>query len=243
MYLSIGGVLRPFNEARAAISYEIVYDGMNRAALVKSLWGISGRVIQQSNATQAGMTIKLRQLASDIQKPRPDLIFYEDDGATQTALKLLAADCVDGPNLTDLSFPDKAPDIYPTGVEYGCTFQATNLALNASSNPITEFTEIITPGGGGQEVILVGGAINPAEYQTAKQNAPWYYTQSGSAVGMFGYPPVPPPLWPDCLLKTMQPVRESPRVAGPIGMYYRISWSYDFGSPWQLFGLPHTFTY
>lgn len=243
MYLSIGGILRPFNEARASISYELTYDGQNRASLVKSVWGISGRVIQQSNATQTGMTQKLEKLKADIQKPRPDLIFYEDDGATPTSLKLLAADCVEGPTLLDVSFPDKAPDIYPTGVEYGCTFEGTGKAVGSAANPITEFTEIITPNGGGQEFILVGGAINPAEYQTAKQNAPWYYTQSGSAVGMFGYPQPPPPLWPGALLKVMQPVLESPKVAGPIQMYFRISWSYEFGSPYQLSGLPHAFIY
>lgn len=243
MYLSIGGIMRPFNEARASISYEITYDGLNRASLVKTIWGISGRVIQQSDATQSGMTLKLEKLKRDIQAYRPDLIFYEDDGVTQTALKLLAADAVDGPRLLDFSFPDKAPDIYPTGVEYGCTFEATGRMSGSASNPITEFREVVTPNGGGQELILVGGAINPAEYQIAKQNAPWYYTQSGSAVGMFGYPPVPPPLWPGAQLKPMQPVLEAPLVAAPIPMYFRVSWSYEFGSPFRLYGVPHTFIY
>ncbi len=243
MYLRIGSKIRPFNEARASIAYQVAYDGFNRASTVKVTWGISGRVIQQSNATATGMSQKIAILKQDFSQFRPDLHFYEDDGITPTELRLLASELLDGPNLLDLSFPDKEPDVYTTGVEYGATFEGTGRAVGATANPISEFQETITPGDDGGLILgYVGGALNPPELQVFKQAEAWSYTQSGSAVGLYGYPDPPPPLWPQFQMRTMQPIKESPRVAGPIPMYFRISWSYRFASPFQLSGNPHTFT-
>lgn len=239
MYLKIGGVLRMFNEATASVSYKPVYDNNRRMTYVDEGWAIAGRVVLQTNASQRNMTIAIDKLKRDFSQVRPDLIFIEDDGYTPSTFKLLARECLQGPDITDLTFPTSTEDIYPTGVNYTANYEARKSALGSGANPIIEFQETLSNPSGGEVRQMVGGAINLAEMQITKQNDPYLYTQSGRAVGLYGYPSPPPPLWPSALLRRNRPVLVGPRVLGPRPMEFEITWEYLFGSPFPLIGVPH----
>lgn len=239
MYLRIGSFTRPFNEATASITYQPQYDARNRVIAVKERWAISGRIVLQTNATQSRMTAAIRTLSRDANQVRPDLVFIEDDGVTETALALRAADCVEGPNLISASFPDDSANVYATGVQYGLDYEAMRVAQGSGSDIVTEFQETVANPSGGEVRGYVGGAINFPELQRFRQHAPFEYTQSGTAVGMYGYPIPPLPLWPQFLLRKPEIVRTGPEINGPIPMYFRVDWSYSFGSPFELFGNPH----
>lgn len=240
MYLKIGGVTRPFNEADASISYTPVFDGSRRIIKIHQVWQIDGVVVQQTNATQTNMTAKLEQLRRDFSQDRPDLVFLEDDGVTPSALELLASVCLQGPELTNFSFPKNANKVYSNGHPYTATMEA-DVWSGAAGNPILEFEEeVIDEGSGGWERVHVGGAINLPEEQIGTQYAPWRYTQSGTSLGLYTWPNIPPPIWPAMLKKPYAKItRTSPEVLGTVDQRFRISWSYSYESRVQLFGGPH----
>lgn len=240
MFLKIGGRIRPFNEADASITYTPVFDGTRRLVKTKQSWQIDGVIVQQTNATQSGMSAKLRVLEQDFAQYRPDLVFLEDNGSTPSALQLLASNCLQGPELTNFSFPKNGEKVYSNGHPYTATMEA-DVAVNSSGNPILEFKEeVIDEGTGGWERVHVGGAINLPEEQLGTQYAPFRYKQTGFAVGMYAYPRIPPPLWPSKLKKpNPQITRSSPEVLGVVDQRFRISWAYVFESQYPLTGVPH----
>ena len=239
MFLRIGNKTRPFNEARCSIRYQPVYDAKKRAIAFDETWDISGRIVLQTNATQTRMTQAIALLRTDFQQERPNLIFIEDDGVTQSAFKLLANECIDGPRMDVSGFPNDGADVYATGMAYNVTAIARRPVSGSGSNPILEFREQIANPSGGMELGFVGGAINDPELQVFRQNAPYLYTQSGSAVGMYGHITAPGPLWPQFQLRRNAPVYASARVIGFVNTEFETSWQYEFGSPYPLIGLPH----
>ncbi len=237
MYLRIGTRMRKFNEANASVSYAPVYDNRKQAIYVDETWNITGRLVLQEDASQANMTLAINQLARDLEQPRPDLQFLEDDGYTPSAFRLLAANCLEGPNLISAEFPSGGNDVYATGVAYSAQFQARKAI--ARNDAITEFSEQLSNPTGGQVEGYVGGAINLPERQVFKQSEPYTYTQSGRAVGLYGYPIPPLPLWPAWQLRRNKPVYLSPRISFPIPMEFEVQWEYNFGSEFPLIGTPH----
>lgn len=240
MYLKIGGRLRPFNEADASITYTPVFDGLRRMVSVRQTWQIDGVVVQQTNATQTSMTAKLMVLEQDFGQYRPDLVFLEDNGTTPSALQLLASTCLDGPRLTNFSFPKDPNKVYSNGHPYTATMEADVLALGAG-NAILEFSEeVVDEGTGGWERVHVGGAINLPEEQIGTQFHPYLYRQSGTIVGLFDYPLIPPPLWPSKLKRqNPQIIDVSPEIVGAVDQRFRRSYTYLFESAYPLTGRPH----
>ena len=241
MYLRVGNRIRPFNEAEAAISYAPVYDAYNRMTYIDERWDISGRIVLQTNATQPNMTAAIRLLESDFNQQRPDLIFLEDDGVRESAWALRRNECTDGPKLVDASFPADPQNVYATGISYAASFVGRRPARTSVSNPILSFNEEISPQGGGPIIGYVGGAINYAEAQVFKQHDPWTCVQRGSAIGLYGWPVPPGPIWPQAQTERMIPRKISPRVLGPVQMEWEVTWEYKFAWPFQLTGNPHTF--
>lgn len=241
MYLKVGSRIRPFNEADAAISYSPIYDAYNRMTSIDERWDITGRIVLQTNASQANMTKAIRLLQQDFNQERPDLIFLEDDGVRESAWALRANECMDGPKVVDSGFPQDPQNVYATGTSYSVSMMGRRAVRSAARNPILEFTEEIDPRGGGPIVGYVGGALNYAERQVFKQFDPWTCVQRGSAVGLYGWPIPPGPIWPQAQLERMIPRKVAPRVLGPIQQEFEITWEYKFGWPFALTGNPHTF--
>ena len=240
MYFKIGGVFRPFQEVDAAISAELRFDGSRRLVATRQVWQISGRLVLQEDATQTNMTAALGQLDQDYRQERPDLIFYQDDQTTPSHLQLLRANCLDGPNLTNFSYPQSPDKVYANCVPYAATFEA-DVPINSAGNPIMEFREeVIDVGSGGWERVHVGGTINPPEEQIGTQFNVYRYQQTGSAVGLYDYPQIPPPIWPAALKRpNPRKVKSSPEVQGPVKQRFRIQWTYEYEASYELFGNPH----
>lgn len=243
MYLKIGGAVRPFVEADIEPTYQFFYDGLRRLFKIGVTARITGRIVLE-DPSQGNMTTAIDLLGSQLKQPRPDIVLLEDDGATPTAFVFRAADCILGPDILEANLPSNAGKVYATSQPYEATFYAEILATS-EANPIIEFRETVDDSGsGGWERVFVGGAINPPEEQIGQQYATYRYIQQGSAVGLFSYPPIPPPLWPGALKRPRPRVaRESADTLGAVRpTNFRISWAYEFESNYELFGEPHTFT-
>lgn len=237
MYLKVGGRLRPFNEARADITYVPRYDARKRVISIEETWAISGRVVLQDVASQGLMTKALQLLKSDFDQHRPDLQFIEDNGSTPSFLKLLRSDCIDGPKVAVSGFPMDARDVYATGTSYTVTMVGTRPV--GSGNAVLEFEETWEQTAGGRIEGYVGGAINRAERQVFKQHEPYAYVQRGRAVGLYGYVVPPAPLFQFQQTKQNRPAYTSPRMIGTPNTEFECSWVYEFESDVPLSGLPH----
>ena len=241
MYLKIGSALRGFREANVGVSYRPKFDGLKRMVAVEEVWNITGRVIQNdSAATVTTMTAKINKLKQDFSQYRPDLVLLEDDGVTPTSQRLYRRDCVDGPTIMDFELPNDSQNVFSTGISYSAKAEGTR-PIGGLSNAIIEFEESLVCLQGGEIRGLVGGAINPAEWQIFQSFQPYIYVQSGTAVGMFGYPLIPDGIWPPAFqLEPVRPRYGGARKQGPIPQEYVISWEYKFGSTRPLIGVPHT---
>jgi len=239
MYLRIGGTLRPFVEADVEPSYQPFYDGQRRIYKTGVTMRVSGRIVQNESPTQAGMTALIQTLQQQLSAPRPDIVLLGDDGSTPSAISLYASNCVSGPEVRELTLPSNAGKLYLTSCPYSFTVYGEVTA--GSGSTILEFMEAIQDAGtGGYEIVHVGGAINPPERQIGQQYTPYRYTQQGFAVGAFGYPVIPPPIWPGALKRPRpQVMYEGPQIIGPIPQNFRVSWSYEYESAYELFGIPH----
>ena len=236
MRLRVGPNTLPQNEAVASITYSPVYDVTKRVAKLRERWDISGRIVLQgTNATQSQMTAEILR-RQRIYQADLDLVFLEDDTDTPTVMQLLRLNCLLGPYIIDSSLPNQANDVFATGMGYRIVYEAERLG---SSDGLLEFSESLTEGPGGLEYVYAGGSVNFPERQVGTQNTPWQYTQSGRAVGLFGYPAPPPPIWPFALMRKPRIERSSPRVLGRIDTEYEISWTYEFEWHQELRGVPH----
>lgn len=241
MYIRIAGVLLGFNEAAPGISYKPVYDARRRMVAVDESWNISGRMVLQTDASQRAMSQRIRAMREVVFRTNPDIELIEDDGVTVTELALRARDCIVGPTLTQHDLPNDGDNVYATGLSFSLAFEGRRLLNSAGANPILEFRETLEEVAGGEIRGYVGGAINAPELQIFQQRQAYQYVQSGSAVGLYGYPLVPGALWPGNQLERMRPSLASPRVLGRVDSEFEISWRYVFGSSRPLLGSPHRF--
>jgi len=238
MFLKVGGEIRSIAEVKTAPQYKLFYAGNRSLYKLGVTITIDGRIVLQDNATQTQMTAEINRLTRALSTPRPDVVLLNDDGVTPSAFAFYANQCIDGPNLQELSFSTSDSSVYSASQPYTATYYAESLVTTGSQ--IVEFKEMIDCDPGGEERVMVGGAVNLPERQIGRQYAPWKYTQQGTAVGLFAYPEVPPPLWPGFLVKDEPRVMdESPDTQGPIPMNFRRSWVYQYESPFKLYGAPH----
>lgn len=238
MRLRIGNRTRPNNEAVSAISYTPVFDVGRNMIAVRERWDTSGRVVLQT-AGQAQMTAALGTLLSDIALSNVDLVYLEDEASTETAMKLLVSDCLQGPTVIDAGLPNQANDVYATGMGYRVIWEALK-PYGQMGNAIIEFSETVSEDPGGEQYVMVGGTVNLPERQVGTQHKPYTYVQSGSAVGMYARPLPPPPIWPwaaVCLEPKVTLI--SPRVFGAVDTEFGISWEYRFEWHEKLYGNPH----
>lgn len=243
MILSVGGRLRPNNEAVASVSISPVYDVDHKIRFYFERWDVTGRIVNYPIATQAITTAAIARLRQDLLQPNVDIEFLEDTTKAQTAFKLLAANCVTGPYITEYAFPNSAEEVYATGVMYRVLYEAKCIASGNASNLLefNETVECVQPGG--REFVYVGGAINYPERQLGRQWKTWRYVQSGSALGATAAPFAPPPIWPFALVNPddRRGSRASPRLLGRtagLDTDYAITWEYEYEWHTQLNGIP-----
>ena len=238
MRLRIGSAIRPNNEAVSAITYSPLFDQARRMVGVYERWDTSGRVVLQQGG-QPEMHTALSTLLSDIAQSNVDLAYMEDVRNVDTPMALLTSRCLKGPYVIDAGLPNQADDVYATGMSYRVIWEALK-PFGPTGNAILEFHEGVNGDPGGQQNVMVGGTVNYPERQVGMQHKHYTYVQSGSAVGMYGYPLPPPAIWPWAAVCSEPKITLfSPRSIGWTDTEFGISWEYRFEWHEALFGLPH----
>lgn len=240
MYLRIGAYTRPFLEANVEPNFQNFFDGQRRLYKTGVTFQIDGKIVLQTGASEAAMTREINALKAAIVQTNPDVVLLNSDNVTPSHFALYARQCIVGPQVTSWSFPSNSGRLYHTSCPYSLTVYAEMPAGNG--NPILDFSETVDDAGtGGYERVFVGGAINPPEEQIGQQYSTYRYVQAGSAMGLYGYPQVPPPIWPFALKRPRPRItRSSPEIMGATLQNFRINWSYEYESSFELFGDPHS---
>lgn len=122
------------------------------------------------------------------------------------------------------------------------TIQATAdypYGLGQVVNPLKSFTETLTVWGGGPRRTVVECAAGLPQPQILNEFTAFRATQVGSAVGMFGYPPIPDPLFPLALEENGQPSFTGGQLRGGVYVDFGVAWNYRFISATPLVGLPN----
>lgn len=237
MWLRIGSVVRPNNEAVVSPSYSPVYDFTRRVSAMRVRWDITGRLVNYPIATQALTTRELKALEQAILTPNPYLAMLEDATRSETFFVLNPSQCLNGPVLIDYSIPTSDEEVYATGASYRAVFEA--IQKTGPGSDLLEFNEELTEDPGGRTYVMVGGAVNYPERQLATQHKPYKYVQSGSAVGLLNYPNIPPPIWPFAQMSAPRIGLSNPKVRGTVDTEFAITWEYTFEWHTKLFGIPH----
>jgi hypothetical protein len=213
-------------------------------------WDISGMVL---GATQALITAGINAIESAYSQNGKNAILFLSDGTTKSAHQLLTQYAIGGVRVAQpVQFPKSDPGEYATGRSYQLALEADfgfdegDGANNGQGqNTILQWSETLSITGDGGPKFVIRETLNtaPIAMQTRRVTK-CRATQSGTAVGLTGYPPVPPPIWPQWLIhdeKTV--VRSTPQQTGSGSQAqrteYPVSWSYQFESTGPLQGYPN----
>ena len=248
MYLVLGGKTRPFLEATVDdVAYEGIYNGFRQMLQYREIWNVSGRIVTDQTVTSAAqaaswMSGAINELRNDLlTMVRPRVTMLNDD-LSVSCWDLDPLACVEGPTIQSIRFPRDGQDIFVTGNNYAFQVVAVKNLTSSGAHGVLEFNEGLENVAGGQINGHVGGIINPAEPQVFKQFEPWKYIQSGSALGQYGFPNIPPPIYPSSMTRPVRKKVYSPEIAFPVPQRFRIDWSYEFESSVALpLVPPHSF--
>jgi hypothetical protein len=205
-------------------------------------WTIGGRL---EAATQSALTAAIAALEAAYTLTGQDIILYENDGTTPSALAMYSANTVGGVIVTKRpSYGAIRNGAYSTWIDYTIQVQAKQQINNGSSNPIVEWTETLSfTGTGGPRHIAMEVRNGQPVVQRVSQATPCRAFQSGRAVGYSSWYLAPPPIWPQWL--------KHPEVGGSVStpkiigsgstrekVNFETTWNYVFESPGPLKGFP-----
>lgn len=155
--------------------------------------------------------------------------------------ELLSRDCIGGTRVVMPTYPSNK------GAE-GVTKRSLQVAVegdralpnNELKSALLSFTETVRPQGGGPRFGHLELRRGRPHKQLETTHEVFTATQSGTAVGLYTYPAVPPPIWPFALKRIMQPQYDHPQRIGGNFIGWPVSWNYEYEANQVLRGAtPH----
>jgi hypothetical protein len=240
MLLAYGGYRHPQDECSVVRTIDRELGPGGDTLKIRRSWNINGKL--QAN-DYLSLQVAKSALETAYSQQYFDLVLFHNDGTIHDSL--LNAGSTSGVRIT--SGPN-----YPTGegaeggtfLSFQIAAEATYEAASQNSDLLESFTETVSESGGGPRYAVVETVDGDSVRQLLNRKTKFRYTQSGQAVGRYGYPPVPPPIWPgwenvaDRSITRVGPRREGRTLTG-----YQVSWSYVFESTEPLRGLPNVWVF
>lgn len=183
-------VLPNFNAAQVPWSHVVRWD--------LTIW------LMNPTASQTVMKTLIANVQRIFSVNGGDVILYEPDGVTRSQHQLLSRDTLGGTIVVQQpQFPDAR------GAEH-VTYRTCQVAIAATipvaiTTDLREMRESLSFEGGGIRTGHLEPVVGYPVKQTKKQNTIYRATQSGFAIGNYGYPTAALPIWPDALT-------EKPRI-------------------------------
>jgi hypothetical protein len=204
----------------------------NVPTLTRVTVNLEGRL---EGSGQIDLATKSGQLQRALLTPYLDLVLLSDSGVVVEALRsggsTTGVVCVSGP---DFFSADGAE--FATYRSFRAVFQADYPITAQSVSAVISWTQTVTFGGG-EPVILDQLAIDgPGVSVMVSPQTPYTASQTGQAVGLYAYPPIPKPLFGQPRRKQVS--MTAPTRSGRGLINYPITWSYEFASWRPLTGGP-----
>lgn len=247
MILKYGNFTHPVGTTRVTTQRQALLTDAGTAWAEEDTWNITVWLISHK-ATDAARRADIKAQMSALQAAYSvsgrDLIFCHPNGA-ETHLTLKTADTLAGVQIIS---PPHFPDPGRASLVTNCQSQIVAKAIIpypvgslSLANQVKSFQETVQWPEAGMQRGAIDVLIGPAVEQTLRQYTAVRATQQGSAVGLYGYPPIPLPIWPSKLASSVPLVTEgTPRRVASDGKQawidWPISWTYNYVSSSSLYG-------
>jgi hypothetical protein len=233
----------PYQHSQNEVSIRITREPMRSQGglfyAYKERWDCQGLLLNY--ATQQNLTNAIQQLTAAYSVDGNNLVLYLDDGITPTAHALISANCNGGTRVVQApSFPDTLGTAeYQPAAGRSYSFAIEGEMALTSADVIVKFEESLDfEGTGGPVVVWIPVAQGDWIQQQTSEASTYRVIQSGSAIGLYGPPPVPPPTWPAAEIQQQRKIKySSPQRYSELE--YPVSWSYTFEASGSLTGLPN----
>lgn len=236
MRLRYGNFTHAVGETAIAIHKDVLRTEGGVAYAVTERWDVTGMLLSQS-----GSPIEMKRLIDAVTQAYSydgwDLILLLPDGKPSSHA-LYSGRTIGGTRVVRRpSFPDGGRSQHVTVRTYTLAVEAE---VRLTSDALLAFEEVVSFSGGGPRYGFLEPKWGPPVKQQWKRYTPFRAEQSGRAVGLFGYPAIPLPIWPAAMLEqSANPVYRSPRRRGSTYAEYEVTWHYQFASDRQMIGTPH----
>lgn len=233
-----GDFAHPVGQPAVVISKETEYTDGRTPWATRVRWDISGHLANPTGDPNT-LNTAIGQLKEAYAVDGRDLVMLLPDGTASTHV-LRTADTLGGVRVV-------APPSFPegTGPELR-TMRTFSLALEAvipladPETALRSFQETLTFSGGGRRYGHLEPNAGAPVKQLLKQQTVFRATQSGRAVGLYRYPPMPLPMWPAARVEeNPEETRTSPQRTGSALHDYTTTWTYSFASAIRLVGNPN----
>lgn len=224
-------------------SIEVLETDTGVAFGIRVMWDVEGL---KTGTDTADIVSKMTTLQNAYLQWGKDLVLYDANGNVVKQLRSLGS--MTGVKIvTPPAWPIQGGAELTTFCSYRFRAQAEYLVGSnffPSGSPgggvplYRSFRETLTFGGGGPIKAVVNVTNGPPQIQVIYAQTAFTASQSGEAIGVNGWPAVPPPLWPAYLVGPGTNSRGSPVSRGAFLTDYPTSWAYEFASPSPLVGKP-----
>lgn len=228
--------------ANIAIARNPILNTANVPFQFEETWTITGR-LKNPGSTDRDMDPVIRNFEFALGFRDQDLTLERDDGSG-TSHALYSRDCIGGTFVSQYpSFPTGSRGEYVTYRSF--TFAIAGIKVAPSpGHQYTQWSERIQIRGGGFKRGVQEVNFGPGISQRYRTHSKCVAVQSGSAVGYYTKPDVPPPIWPAALTDEYPDLDlGNPTLFGD-GINSRTvdhstNWTYNYEWPFRLFGEPH----
>lgn len=196
-------------------------------------------------SSQSAMTTKLAALeAAYVGQQGKDLIFYLNDGITETQHKLLTANTLNGTRVESFRYLDGYPGVWGAKTEYvnRRTYEViiSGEVLSAESTLVAWHESLTLIGNGGLTGVIMESLVGVPEIQTTKAFTGCRAIQRGFAMGLQTWPDFPSPLWPARMLgdRIINDIQTPKQWGSTANLMFPISWEYRFIDTSSFSGTP-----
>jgi len=232
MYLQFGNYKHPSGEVHLSpISRQSLVNEGGQMYGWRERWRIRGFL---QAATVPALTTAIQGLQNAYSNLGQTLQLFNDDNSltAQVLNNMFGGIRV----VTQPSFP------VGEGAEYS-TFRQYEIEVEGDTRysgvPLIAWSETVSYTGGGPVFVFLEPINGPPQKQLVKFQSAFRAVQRGSAIGQFGFPQPPPPIWPADLERNPEPAEVSPRRHGSQFSEFQQDWTYYFASVTPLQGYPN----
>ena len=209
----------------------------------ENLYTIRGKFQTQETVAAtaiAALKAKVDAMETAFAQDGKDLILFF--GSTRTHVQLKNADCIGGTVVAEPpNFPEGSGVQLLTMRDFTIVVRGLKRVSNAAmKTDIKSFEETLAFAPAGRKMGHLETKVGLPVRQILRRAQTYRASQRGSAVGLFEYPVIPDPVWPNALVN-FRPLltKGSPRRIGDDLIDFPIAWEYQYESAFVLNGNPH----